>query len=469
MARCSPPWWKICGRAPPSGCPPPGASGSPIFYDLIEMADRASHFGHDVQMNDRRALRCMIVPHDAAWYEMLSEVINASHLATAQEVVGILNSACAKVGLGVGIYLADLAQRSLRPVAAEPGEPDEPLLVDDTVAGRAFRLTEIVTSHDEHGAAVLWVPLVDGTERLGLIALHLPDEADPADPWLRERCWTLAGLVGHLVVAKLPYSDLFHRVRRTEPLTVASELLWQLLPPQTFACPNLVVTAVMEPFDRVGGDGFDYAVDGNRAYLAVFDSVGHDLRAGLMTTTVLAATRNARRVGADLPAIAAAADTVLIEEHPTSGFATAVLADLNLRTGTLHYVLAGHPPPVLLRGGRMIRTLQAVPRLPLGLRPPSETNAITGVGIEHLEPGDRLLLYTDGVTEARDPEGALFGLDRLIHLTECHEAAGLPAPETLRRITHALLDHQKGHLQDDATLMLLQWSTTAPATLLPTT
>ncbi|SDM62117.1 PP2C family protein-serine/threonine phosphatase [Allokutzneria albata] len=406
------------------------------------------------------------MPQDSVWYQALGEIINESHLATADDLVPILESACARLGLRLKLYLADLSQRTLR--GTDLAE-DEPLTVDATVAGRAFRLTEILPGHDAHGAAVLWVPVLDGTERLGVVAMRLPADADPDDPALRERCWTLAGLIGHLVVAKLPYGDLFHRVRRTVPLTVASELLWQLLPPQTFACRDLVVAATMERYDQVGGDGFDYAVDDSHAYLAVFDSTGHDLAAGLITTSVLAATRNARRAGADLAGIAAAGDAVLSEHHPTAGFTTAVLATLDLSTGTLRYLLAGHPPPVLLRGGSVIKTLGVPPRLPLGLRRLQPGSGVSGAGVEHLEPGDRLLLHTDGVTEARDPDGVEFGIDRLVDLTERHEAAGLPAPETLRRITHAVLDHQQGTLQDDATLMLVEWSSTAADSLLPET
>ncbi|MCP3804335.1 serine/threonine-protein phosphatase [Allokutzneria sp. A3M-2-11 16] len=402
------------------------------------------------------------MPPDAVWFQALNEIINASHLATADDLVPILDSACARLGIRLRLYLTDLPQRELRPIRA-----GDSLTVDGTVAGRAFRLTEILPGHDTHGAGVLWVPVLDGTERLGVVAMRLPADADPDDPSLRERCWTLAGLMGHLIVAKLPYGDLFHRVRRTAPLTVASELLWQLLPPQTFACQELVVAAMMERYDQVGGDGYDYAVNDKCAYLAMFDSTGHDLAAGLITTSVLAATRNARRAGADLLGIAAAADNVLSEHHPTAGFTTAVLAELDLSTGALSYLLAGHPPPVLLRGGSVIKTLGAAPRLPLGLRRLRPDSAISGAGVEHLEPGDRLLLHTDGVTEARDQNGVEFGIDRLVDLTERHEAAGLPAPETLRRITHAVLDHQNGRLQDDATLMLVEWSTEAARSLLP--
>ena len=74
------------------------------------------------------------------------------------------------------------------------------------------------------------------------------------------------------------------------------------------------------------------------------------------------------------------------------------------------------------------------------------------------EPGDRLLLYTDGVTEARDPSGEMFGVDRLVDFVERHAADRLPVAETVRRLSHAVLDHQGGPPRDDATLMLLEWS-----------
>jgi sigma-B regulation protein RsbU (phosphoserine phosphatase) len=75
-----------------------------------------------------------------------------------------------------------------------------------------------------------------------------------------------------------------------------------------------------------------------------------------------------------------------------------------------------------------------------------------------LEPGDRLLLYTDGFTEARDQFDQEFGLPRLIDFAERHAAAGLPPPETVRRLAHDLLDHQYGSLRDDASMVLVSWN-----------
>jgi serine phosphatase RsbU (regulator of sigma subunit) len=68
-----------------------------------------------------------------------------------------------------------------------------------------------------------------------------------------------------------------------------------------------------------------------------------------------------------------------------------------------------------------------------------------------------VLLHTDGVTEARAPDGTFFGDQRLTDLIIRNLAAGLPAPETMRRVVRALLEHQQGNLSDDASLVLVQW------------
>ena len=86
---------------------------------------------------------------------------------------------------------------------------------------------------------------------------------------------------------------------------------------------------------------------------------------------------------------------------------------------------------------------------------------------EILQPGDRVLFYTDGYTEARDAEGEPFGVSRLVDIAEWHAAAGLSTPETLRRLSHAIGEHQGGELHDDATLVLLEWAPAAGRVLLP--
>jgi serine phosphatase RsbU (regulator of sigma subunit) len=127
------------------------------------------------------------------------------------------------------------------------------------------------------------------------------------------------------------------------------------------------------------------------------------------------------------------------------------------------YLLAGHPAPLLIRKGRLLKELDHPPRPPLGVGGGSPGD----VAEEQLEPGDRLLLYSDGITEARDEHGEFLGEQRLVEFTERAERDGVAAPETLRRLGAAVLAHQQEKLQDDATLLLVGWSTTAHQRLLP--
>jgi serine phosphatase RsbU (regulator of sigma subunit) len=115
-----------------------------------------------------------------------------------------------------------------------------------------------------------------------------------------------------------------------------------------------------------------------------------------------------------------------------------------------------------------VKPLDLDPALPFGLGdlgPDAPWPLV--VGRESLEPGDQILLYTDGVVEARSPEGAFFGVQRLTDLLARNLASGLPTPETMRRVVRSLLRHQQGQLTDDATLLLAEWLTDRHTNLLP--
>ena len=261
------------------------------------------------------------------------------------------------------------------------------------------------------------------------------------------------------MLVKDAYGDLFARVRRRRPMSLAAEIAWNLLPPLTFGTERLVISCVLAPVYEVGGDSFDYAVDATTARFAVFDAMGHGLQAGWTATIAISAYRNARRRGLDLPATVAAINDAIEATFGRDSFATAVLAELDLASGRLTWHNAGHPRPFLLRGGRIAKTLVGQPGLPLGLRSIGSPGSPPAVQSEPLEPGDRLVLFTDGVVEARSTEGEFFGMERLADLVAHHAAAGLPAPETMRQLMHAILAHQKGQLQDDATVVLVEWQT----------
>ena len=185
-------------------------------------------------------------------------------------------------------------------------------------------------------------------------------------------------------------------------MSVEAELLWQLLPPLTFATEDLVIAGFFVPADDIGGDAFDYGVDRECAHLAIFDAMGHGLNAGLMATTAVAAYRNSRREHMDLDAAARHVSHTLTDQFGESSYVTGVLASLDHRSGNLSWRSAGHPPPLVLRRGHEPE-LQAVGGQPFGVGP------VSAALQTQLEPGDRLLLYTDGITEARRPTASRSG------------------------------------------------------------
>ncbi len=126
--------------------------------------------------------------------------------------------------------------------------------------------------------------------------------------------------------------------------------------------------------------------------------------------------------------------------------------DLDIATGALRYLNAGHPRPLLLRAGKVVATLESPPAPPLGLGVGQP-----GLGDVQLEPGDAIFLYSDGVTEARSDTGEFFGEDRLAdHLARAASEDWLP-PEMMRRLVVRLYEHRPAPLSDDATVLYVQW------------
>jgi hypothetical protein len=345
----------------------------------------------------------------------------------------------------VAIYLVDYEQMLLVPVPDGTGRA--PLAIDTTLAGRAFAAIAVQEADLESGRR-LWLPLLDGAERLGVLGLTLPSVDDPS----RERCRWLATLVAELLVAKDQYTDTYSMVRRRQAMSLAAEMQWQLLPPLTLVTPRVVIAGLLEPAYEVAGDAFDYAVNGDIAHLAVIDPVGHDLTASVLAAVTVGSYRHSRRTGLDLAAAHAAMDETIAAQFGGERFVTGQLAQLDCGTGRLQWINAGHPLPLLVRGAKVVGTMACQPVPPLGLglgRPEIATVA--------LEPGDRVLFYTDGVVEGRDLAGEPFGEARLADLVVRETLAGQPAAETMRRLAHAILAHQGAKPRDDATMVFLEW------------
>jgi len=147
-----------------------------------------------------------------------------------------------------------------------------------------------------------------------------------------------------------------------------------------------------------------------------------------------------------------AMDAAVAGQFTDDHFCTAQMATLDVVSGRLSWVNAGHPHPLLLRNGRVVRVLDSPTTLPIGFG-----GATPHVSEVTLEPGDRVLFFTDGIIEEHRAGGEQFGEPRLIREFERVEQDGGPVAHTVRRLSHALLRARGGQTTDDATLFLLEW------------
>lgn len=377
----------------------------------------------------------------------------------------------------VRIYLSDLQQRSLRLLPGGDGRARDSLAIDTTTAGRAYRSIRVQQSpggQDE--LQRLWIPLVDGTERLGVMELEVSDVTAPK----LAACRALASLAGLMIVSKASYSDAYAETRRTQEMALQAEMVWAFLPPRTFATDRILVAATLEPAYAVGGDAFDYSLLADDLHVSIFDATGHDLASGLMASVAMASCRSTRRAGGTLTEVASHADHAITAQFGGSRFVTALLCHLDVGTGLFTWIPCGHPPPLLIRRNKVVKELDGRQQLPLGMSEvdliyrrkqgteeawaegavdadETEDSGSIPVHTERLEAGDRLLLYTDGITEGRAADGSPFGVERLVEFIIRHSHDGTPAPEMIRRLHHAISDYQHGTLIDDATIVMLEW------------
>ncbi|MGH3168334.1 MAG: PP2C family protein-serine/threonine phosphatase [Trebonia sp.] len=408
---------------------------------------------------------------------MADGLLGQSHLMRPADVAGALARAARPLGVSaVQVYLADLQQHHLAPLPPGEDRDARELPIGSTLAGRAYQTVaiQLAPARGDRGADAayhVWIPLIDGTDRLGVLRLTVTDVSDA----MLARYRTLASLAGIVIMAKYGYSDLYAQAQRDQKMALQAELVWACLAPRTFATERVLVSASLEPAYEAGGDAYDYSLLGDHLHVSIFDALGHDLSAGLLASVGLASCRSTRRSGGSLSAMAARADTAIAGFFGEDRYVTALLCDLDLTTGLFTWIPCGHPPPLLIRG-RAVMELDRASQPPLGLgnlytkrdEGSGDDSALVQLYAEKLEPADRVLLYTDGVTEGRAPDGTPFGLDRLADFIIRHSSALLPAPETMRRLNHAILDYQQGRLRDDATAVLIEWQPEQPGrTLTP--
>ncbi|MFC0860874.1 PP2C family protein-serine/threonine phosphatase [Sphaerimonospora cavernae] len=418
----------------------------------------------------------------SAGERVLADLLSAARVSWPDRLADLVMDHGGPLGVrDAVIYLSDLQELVLVPLPATGTKTGGPLQgagkdgrhrgvtrIEGTVPGLAYRELTVVTSEEDCDATYtagldsarrgckVWLPLLDANVRLGVLELSL----EHLDEHVLQRCQMLADVVALLVVNNGTYSDTFARTRRREPMQLRAEMVWAFMPGNTFVTKDVAISAALESAYQVGGDAYDLSSTGETVHVAVFDATGHDLVAGLVAAVGLAASRNTRRAGGTLADIATLTDSAIIEQNFEERFMTGLLINLDAATGHLEWVNCGHPPPLLIRKGK-IKELARVPERPMGLLEGTSPQ----IHHEHLQPGDRVLCYTDGVTEARMSDGQLFGLDRLVDTIIRTAVAGMSTAEALRRLIHGLISEQ-GRLTDDATVTVLEWRPDNPGALI---
>jgi hypothetical protein len=340
------------------------------------------------------------------------------------------------------LLLCDYAQTTLVPF--DEHDPRE-YAIDDSAAGQAFRTDTVVEETLDDARRRLWLPVKDSAERQGVMGVT-DDGSITAENWL-----TVSSLVGELVVSKIAYGDHITMRKRSQPFSLTAERAWSLLPPLTFSSPDVTIAGFLQPPERIAGDAFDYGVTARVASIAIFDAMGHGLEASRMANLAVATYRNSRRNGVGLAESLRELDAQIASQFGDSRFVTGQLASLDLDSGRMDIVNAGHPRPLVLRPGQRVEEVACAPSAPAGIGCEPTVTAVD------LRPGDSVLFRTDGVVDARSPSGEVFSDERLADLVHELNAAGLPPSEVVRKVVHAVVEHRASRPGDDAMVVLVRW------------
>ena len=262
----------------------------------------------------------------AALWELLGGATNLP----PSELTSLVGLAAEALGASdVRLLIADYGLTSLQELGSDgPRGPRQGL--EGTIAGRVFTGQDLVVTGDD--PAVVLVPLAEGSERLGVLEMTF-------DTWDDEREAMLAPVVRVLVlllISQRRYTDVLLRARRSEQLSPAAELQWDLLPPLTCSTPRVSVSGILEPAYTIGGDSFDYALNQDRAEVAIVDAMGHGMAALLLSVTAINCLRNARREGRSLESAYLTTGEEISAQARGMAFVTGQMASLDLVVGRPH-------------------------------------------------------------------------------------------------------------------------------------
>jgi serine phosphatase RsbU (regulator of sigma subunit) len=303
--------------------------------------------------------------------------------------------------------------------------------------------------------SALCVPVRAGERVLGVVVLGRNLGRPPFTASDEKLLLGLASQAGVALERAWLHEQETRRLQLEEELAVARRIQLTLLPSAPPSVPGWGFAATYRAARQVGGDFYDFldqGLPGRRLGIVIADVTGKGIPAALVMAYSRAVVRAESLAGSSPVEVLTNANRLLMQEHKSRLFVSAFYAEIELDTGLLTYASAGHDAPLLLSAHGTTSEL-AAPGVILG--------AFHDIGLESrsvmLGPGDTVIMFTDGVTEARDPERRLFGDERLEQAVATAVAEGGNAEAVLESVIVAVARFTAGAEQfDDLTMVVVQ-------------
>lgn len=347
----------------------------------------------------------------------------------------------------------DALTRVSRSIARRVIEEKVALLLPNVLEDARFRSEDSILASGIRTAmcAPLWVSAA-GEGKDSVIGLVYVDKIQHAHAFTEDDLRVLTALA-NVAAAKIEnvrlLEESLEKRRMEEDMRMAAEIQTGLLPRQAPVIPGWDLAGSNRPCRTVGGDYYDFATERGRLLLALGDVSGKGTGAALLMTVLRAAVR-AHWMEPQLGEAVGRINRTVSQNVPSSKYVTFFLAALDPGSGRLDYVNAGHNPPILVRAGGGVEKLTAG-GLVLGI---FEAVSYEG-GAVVMEPGDMLVVYSDGVTETWDPDGEEFGEEKLAALAAENRVLGADAAQNAILCEIERFE-QGARATDDRTLVVLK-------------